>query len=61
MVLLGTLYEDSLKIEEMKEVWGKYKGFLMEKYPAEEGNEWEFTCEHHKRIDAVLNKNKDEK
>lgn len=36
--------------------WSNYKEFLKEKYPAEEGQEWEFTCEHHKRIDKLLNR-----
>jgi len=56
MISLNTLYENSIKIEEVIEEWNKYKEFLMEKYPAEEGKEWEFTCEHHQRINLLLNK-----
>lgn len=37
------------------EIWTKYKEFLMEKYPAEEGKDWEFTCEYHKKIEKILN------
>ena len=47
---------DRLKI--MREAWDGYKAFLKKKYPAEDGKEWEFTCEHHKTIDAVLDDGK---
>jgi len=36
--------------------WSEYKKFLQEKYPAPEGEEWGFTCEHHKKIDSLLNR-----
>jgi len=55
-VKLKTLYEDSIKMDEIKEEWNKYKEFLIKKYPAKDGEEWKFTCEHHKRIDSILNK-----
>jgi len=45
-------------IDKIREAWSEYKKFLIEKYPAEEGKEWEFTCEHHKRIDSILNKDR---
>jgi len=42
--------------QELKQAWNEYKAFLQGKYPAEEGKEWEFTCERHKRIDSLINK-----
>jgi hypothetical protein len=43
------------KLEEIKEKWEEYKSFLQEKYPAKDGQEWEFTCDKHKAIDNILN------
>lgn len=40
------------RLEKISHEWNSYKAFLQEKYPAEN---WEFTCEHHKRIDALVN------
>jgi hypothetical protein len=34
--------------------WFEYTMYLMNKYPPPEGEDWEFTCPHHKRIDALL-------
>lgn len=39
---------------EFKKEWELYKKTLMAQYPAEEGQEWNFTCEHHKKIDKIL-------
>jgi len=36
--------------------WGLYKQYLQEKYPAPEGEEWDFTCEYHKCIDDNVTK-----
>jgi len=43
-------------IKAIKQAWGEYKSYLMEKYPVptDEGKEWEFACEHHKKIDSLL-------
>jgi len=46
------------KLREAAEEWNKYKSFLQEKYPVEEGEEWQFTCEHHQKIDEILNSKK---
>lgn len=46
------------KIREAAEEWNKYKSFLQEKYPVEEGEEWQFTCEQHQKIDEILNSKK---
>ena len=35
-------------------VWAEYKKYLMKKYPPVEGKEFEFTCEHHKKLDKIL-------
>jgi hypothetical protein len=42
-------------MEKFKSIWDEYKEFLMEKYPAKEGEEWKFTCPHHQKIDDLLN------
>ena len=42
------------KIEKLRQAWLEYKAYLKEKYPAEEGKEWEFTCPHHQAIDQEL-------
>jgi len=34
--------------------WKLYKKFLQDKYPVENGQKWEFTCEHHKKLDAII-------
>tara|TARA_Y100000310_G_scaffold311548_1_gene357932 strand:- start:16946 stop:17122 length:177 start_codon:yes stop_codon:yes gene_type:complete len=41
-------------IKEIKKEWNLYKQSLVEKYPAKEGEDWEFTCEHHKKIEGLL-------
>ena len=33
--------------------WREYKQMLMEKYPAEEGCKWRFSCDHHRKIDNL--------
>ena len=43
------------KLTEVCNIWAKYRKFLMEEYPAEEGKDWEFTCEHHQKIEKILN------
>ena len=48
--------QDTDDIKAVKKEWEMYKQLLMEKYPAEENKEFEFTCEHHKKIDKILNK-----
>ena len=42
------------KIAQIKELWASYKAYLQDKYPAKEGEKWEFTCEYHKGIDAIF-------
>lgn len=34
--------------------WDNYTSYLRGKYPAKEGEEWEFTCEYHRDIDAFF-------
>ena len=46
---------ENTKLREAAEEWNKYKSFLQEKYPVEEGEEWQFTCEQHQKIDEILN------
>lgn len=43
-----------MKIGSLQMEWAEYKEFLMEKYPVEDGSQWEFTCACHKKIDALL-------
>ena len=43
-------------LKEIKKEWEEYKQTLIEKYPVEEGREWKFTCDHHKKIDEILKK-----
>ena len=45
---------EDTKIRQISEEWSKYRKFLMDKYPAEDGKEWEFTCEYHQKIDGLL-------
>lgn len=45
---------EDTKIRQISEEWSKYRKFLMEKYPAEDGKEWEFECEYHQKIDGLL-------
>ena len=42
------------KYEDLKKEWAGYKEFLENKYPPDEGKEFEFTCEYHERIDKLL-------
>jgi hypothetical protein len=48
--------KDKEKIELIKENWDKYKEFLQKKYPAKDGEEWNFSCEYHQNIDNILRK-----
>ena len=57
MVRFTNTLQDT-KLREAAEEWNKYKSFLQEKYPVEEGEEWSFTCEHHQKIDEILNSKK---
>lgn len=41
--------------KKIKKEWNKYKRFLQKKYPAKNGEEWQFTCEYHKKIDKLIN------
>lgn len=50
--------EEDNELRKAAEEWNKYKSFLQEKYPVEEGEEWQFTCEHHQKIDEILNSKK---
>jgi len=43
------------KLEEMRKEWNEYVAFLKEKYPEPENQEWAFSCQHHQRIDDILN------
>lgn len=47
---------DSEQIKELVESWGQYTTFLKTKYPPKEGQEFAFTCEHHQRIDQIIQK-----
>lgn len=42
------------KLSEITDAWNKYVNYLKEKYPAKDGERWEFTCEHHQKIDNLL-------
>ena len=54
-------YENDLSYEAQQELyfiklhWNEYKEFLMKKYPAKDGEDWEFTCEYHQRLDELIN------
>ena len=50
--------EEKDQFERLKPLWGKYKSFLMKKYPSEEGEEWKFTCPHHQGIDDIMTEKK---
>ena len=39
----------------IKKEWDAYVKYLKEKYPAEIGEEWDFTCPYHKKINAIIN------
>ena len=41
-------------LNDLVKMWSAYREMLQKKYPAEEGKEWQFTCEHHQRIDTLL-------
>lgn len=36
------------------EIWGDYRRYLQEKYPPKDGERWEFSCDHHRRINKLL-------
>lgn len=38
----------------IRKSWSSYKDYLKETHPAKEGEQWEFTCRHHKMIDSLL-------
>jgi hypothetical protein len=42
------------KYRTMQKEWELYKQSLIKKYPAKEGKKWEFSCEHHQKIDEIL-------
>ena len=42
------------EVERLKAHWFDYKEFLMNKYPPTSGGDFEFTCEHHQKIDEIL-------
>jgi hypothetical protein len=41
-------------MDELLSAWDSYKQYLVEKYPAKDGEEWDFTCQYHKHIDMLL-------
>ena len=41
-------------LNEIRSVWAEYTAYLERKYPVTNG-EFELTCPHHRRIDALLN------
>ena len=43
-------------VSEVVENWNKYKAFLKDKYPAKDGEQWEFTCQYHQKLDQALAK-----
>ena len=51
----GDVDEAANALAKIAEAWTDYKSFLMQKYPVNEGEEWQFTCPHHRRIDAIVN------
>ena len=40
--------------EQIRRYWNQYTDYLKSKYPAEDGKEWTFSCEHHLIIDGLL-------
>jgi len=42
------------EIARLREIWREYRKYLQEKYPANPGEKWQFSCEHHQKIDAIL-------
>ena len=38
----------------LRQEWDEYIQFLKEKYPPKKGENFELTCEHHRRIDSIL-------
>lgn len=51
----GDIDEAANMLAEVSKAWSEYKAFLMHKYPSKDGEEWQFTCPHHRRIDSILN------
>lgn len=47
-------YEGNIK--RLKNLWVGYTKYLQEKYPAAEGEEWDFTCRYHQQIDDLIKK-----
>jgi len=49
-------YYDNLRelFTEVSNNWEEYVAYLKDKYPAEDGKEWEFSCLYHKKIDKLL-------
>lgn len=45
----------SFRYSELVTAWEEYKQSLMEKYPANDGETWEFTCKYHQKIDDLIN------
>lgn len=43
------------KLEEIRKEWDLYKEELIVKYPAKDGDDWQFTCPHHIKIEKLLN------
>ena len=51
----GTYYKAE-DVKELASAWNEYKKYLQEKYPPQDGEEWKFTCEHHQKIDSLIQK-----
>ena len=41
-------------LDNLRGVWNNYKEHLKEKYPPENGEEFQFTCEYHQAIEKIL-------
>ncbi len=44
----------SFRNSDLVDAWKEYRQFMMEKYPANEGETWEFTRQHLKKLDDLF-------
>ena len=51
---MEVIVDSQQTLKDIKKEWEEYKNFLKIKYPSDEGDEWKFTCPHHRKLDEII-------
>lgn len=51
-----TTQEKAMAFEDIRVEWYRYLAYLEEKYPPKKGEQFELTCDYHKRITEMMHK-----